>query len=150
MDQPKHDFKQRAAQALGDTRLQKALQNVKRGFVEKRQAAKTKLPEFDRLREDARAIKDHTLSHLDLYLEAFERKVIESGGKVHYAPAAADARDIVLQLCQEAGAKLVTKGKSMVSEEIGLKRISTPPRSRWWRPISASISCSCGASARAI
>jgi L-lactate dehydrogenase complex protein LldF len=120
MDQPKHDFKQRAAQALGDTRLQKALQNVKRGFVEKRQAAKTKLPEFDRLREDARAIKDHTLSHLDLYLEAFERKVIESGGNVHYAPAAADARDIVLQLCQEAGAKLVTKGKSMVSEEIGL------------------------------
>src|SRR5687767_885716 len=120
MEEAKHDFTRRAGRALGDLQLQRALQNVKRGFIEKRRAAKAKLPEFDRLREDARAIKDHTLSHLDLYLEAFERKVTESGGKVHYAPAAADARDIVLQLCREAGAKLVAKGKSMVSEEIGL------------------------------
>jgi len=96
------------------------LLNVKRGFIDKRRAAKAKLPEFDRLRAEARELKDHTLSHLDLYLEAFERKVIESGGQVHYAPDAAEARAIVLQLCQEAGAKLVTKGKSMVSEEIGL------------------------------
>jgi L-lactate dehydrogenase complex protein LldF len=100
--------------------LQRALQNVKRGFVDKRQAARAKLPEFDTLREEARAIKDHTLSHLDLYLETYERKVAESGGQVHYAPTAEDARAIILALCQEAGAKLVTKGKSMVSEEIGL------------------------------
>jgi L-lactate dehydrogenase complex protein LldF len=120
MEQAKHDFKRRVGQALADPQLQRALQNVKHGFVEKRQAAKAKLPEFDRLREEARAIKDHTLAHLDLYLDAFERKVTDSGGQVHYAPAAADARDIVLKLCQEAGAKLVIKGKSMVSEEIGL------------------------------
>ena len=75
-----------AAEALADSSLQKALLNVKRGFVSKRAAAQAKLPEFDTLREEARAIKDHTLSHLDLYLEAYERKVIESGGEVHYAP----------------------------------------------------------------
>src|SRR6185295_13090652 len=120
MANAKHDFKSAAAEALADRSLQKALLNVKRGFVAKRAAAKAKLPEFDTLREEARAIKDHTLSHLDLYLEAYERKVIESGGEVHYAPAAADARAIVLGLCEQAGAKLVTKGKSMVSEEIGL------------------------------
>ena len=120
MENAKHDFRSAAAEALADRSLQKALLNVKRGFVSKRAAAKAKLPEFDTLREEARAIKDHTLSHLDLYLEAYERKVIESGGEVHYAPAAADARAIVLRLCEQAGAKLVTKGKSMVSEEIGL------------------------------
>jgi len=120
MANAKHNFKAGAARALADTALQKALQNVKRGFVVKRGAAKAKLPEFDTLREEARALKDHTLSHLDLYLDAYERKVIESGGQVHYAPTAADARAIILKLCQEAGAKLVTKGKSMVSEEIGL------------------------------
>jgi L-lactate dehydrogenase complex protein LldF len=120
MANARQNFKTNAAHALADTALQKALQNVKRGFVIKREAAKAKLPEFDMLREEARAIKDHTLSHLDLYLEAYERKVTESGGSVHYAANAAGARAIVLQLCQEAGAKLVTKGKSMVSEEIGL------------------------------
>ena len=115
-----HDFRSAAHAALADASLQKALLNVKHGFVAKRAAAKAKLPEFDTLREEARAIKDHALSHLDLYLEAYERKVTESGGTVHYARDAAEARAIVLALCQEARAKLVTKGKSMVTEEIAL------------------------------
>jgi L-lactate dehydrogenase complex protein LldF len=114
------DFKANAAKALADTELQRALLNVKRGFVVKRAEAKARLPEFDTLRDEARAIKLHTLSHLDLYLEYYERKVAESGGHVHFAPTAEDAREIILKLCREAAAKLVTKGKSMVSEEIGL------------------------------
>jgi L-lactate dehydrogenase complex protein LldF len=113
-------FKRSVAKALADTELQRALQNVKSGFIVKSAAAKAKLPEFGTLRAEARAIKDHTLTHLDLYLEAYERKVVESGGQVHFAETAADARDIVLDLCREHGAKLVAKGKSMVSEEIGL------------------------------
>jgi L-lactate dehydrogenase complex protein LldF len=113
-------FKTSAAEALADGELQRALQNVKSGFIVKRAAAVARLPEFDTLRAEARAIKDHTLAHLDLYLEAYERKVAESGGQVHFAPTAADARAIVLRLCREEGAKLVAKGKSMVSEEIGL------------------------------
>ena len=114
------EFKQNASRALEDAKLQRALLNVKRGFIVKRSLARSKLPEFGALRDEARAIKDHTLNHLDLYLEAYERKVAESGGQVHYAPSAADARDIVLKICKEAGARFVTKGKSMVSEEIGL------------------------------
>jgi len=114
------DFKANAAKALANADLQRALLNVKRGFVMKRASAKARLPEFDRLRNEARAIKLHTLSHLDLYLEYYERKVAESGGHVHFAPTAEDAREIILKLCRDAGAKLVTKGKSMVSEEIGL------------------------------
>jgi L-lactate dehydrogenase complex protein LldF len=120
MENSSDTFKTNVAHALADVELQKALQNVKRGFVVKREAAKAKLPEFDKLRDEARAVKDHTLSHLDLYLEAYERKVTESGGVVHFAETAADARAIVLELCRELGAKLVTKGKSMISEEIGL------------------------------
>lgn len=113
-------FKANVAGALADAKLQRALGNVKRGFIVKRALARSKLPEFDTLRDEARAIKDHTLQHLDLYLEAYERKVVESGGQVHFAPTAAEARSLVLGLCRDAGARLVTKGKSMVSEEIGL------------------------------
>ena len=106
--------------ALADAELQRALLNVKRGFVLKRAAARARLPEFDTLREEARAIKDHTLSHLDLYLEAYERKVRESGGAGAFRGHGGGRREMILELCREAGAKLVTKGKSMVSEEIGL------------------------------
>jgi len=114
------NFKKAAVRALNDPALQRALSNVKRGFIAKRESARASLPEFDMLREEARAIRDHTLTHLDLYLETYERKVADSGGRVHYALNATEARDIVLQLCQEANARRVAKGKSMVSEEIGL------------------------------
>ncbi|MBF9234977.1 LutB/LldF family L-lactate oxidation iron-sulfur protein [Microvirga alba] len=111
-------FKRNAARALADTQLQKALGNVKQGFIDKRRKAAEKLPEFEGLRDSARDIKNHTLEHLDLYLEAYEAKVKASGGHVHFARNADDARDIILSICREAGAKTVTKGKSMIAEEI--------------------------------
>ena len=114
------EFKQNASRALGDPALQKALKNVERGFIGKRAKAVGKLPEFEALRDSARDIKDHVLANLDLYLEAYEAKVVEAGGKVHWALTAEDARAIVLDICRKAGARTVTKGKSMIAEEIGL------------------------------
>ncbi len=113
-------FKQNVAAALADRQLQKALGNVRSGFIEKRQKVVDALPEFDALRDSARAIKDHALAHLDLYLEAYEKRVIEAGGHVHWAETAEDARNIILQICRDANARTVTKGKSMVTEEIAL------------------------------
>jgi len=113
------DFKHNVKEALADAQLQKALGRGL-GFVERRRVAAEALPEFDALRDAARDIKDHTLVHLDLYLEAYEASVVSQGGHVHYAVNAVEACDIVLDICQKAGAKTVTKGKSMVSEEMGL------------------------------
>jgi L-lactate dehydrogenase complex protein LldF len=113
-------FKQNAQRALVDATLQQALGLAKSGFQQKRADAAARLPEFDALRDAAKAIKDHTLGHLDRYLEAFERKVAERGGRVHWARDDAEARAVVLRLCREAGARSVTKSKSMIAEEIGL------------------------------
>ena len=106
IDNTPQTFEAKAREALANAPLQRALLNVKRGFVAKRAAARAKLPEFDTLRKEACTIKDHTLAHLDLYLEAYERKVRACGGEVHFAPTAADARAVVLALCRAAGAKL--------------------------------------------
>lgn len=113
-------FKENARSALADQQLQKALQNVKSGFIGKRAKARARLPEFDDLRDAARDIKNHTLANLDFYLERYEEKVQASGGKVHWAVTAEDARAAILQICRDAEAKVVTKGKSMISEEIAL------------------------------
>jgi L-lactate dehydrogenase complex protein LldF len=113
-------FKQNAHRALADPTLQQALGFAKTGFQQKRADAAARLPEFEALRDAAKAIKDHTLGHLDVYLEAFERKVVEQGGKVHWARDDAEARRVVLRLCRDAGARSVTKSKSMIAEEIGL------------------------------
>jgi L-lactate dehydrogenase complex protein LldF len=113
-------FKSNVAKALVDVNLQKAMGHVQGGFIQKRVAAANALPEFEALRDEARDIKNHTLAHIDLYLEAWERKVIAAGGHVHWAETAEDARNIVLEICRSLKAKTVTKGKTMIAEEIGL------------------------------
>src|SRR5712672_3391093 len=107
-------FKQNAHAALGDPGLQKALARSGPSFIARRAAAVANLPEFERLRDIARDIKNHALANLDFYLEVYEAKVLASGGKMHWCADAEEARDAVLAICQAAGAKTVTKGKSMI------------------------------------
>jgi L-lactate dehydrogenase complex protein LldF len=113
-------FKENAKAALADPELQNALKFVEVNFIARRREVADRLPEFDALRDSARDIKDHTLAHLDLYLEAYEAKVAAAGGHVHYAVTADDAKRIVLDLCRRFGARTVTKGKSMIGEEIAI------------------------------
>jgi L-lactate dehydrogenase complex protein LldF len=120
MQPTSQNFKANAARAMRDDDLQGALAKMKAGFRVKRAAAVERLPEFDALRAAGRDIKNHVLEHLDWYLEAFERKVVEQGGKVHWARDAEEARRAVLDICRAAGARTVTKGKTMVGEEIGI------------------------------
>ena len=115
-----HAFPEAAARALGDEVLQAALARLQREFRRDREAMRARLPEFDALCDTARAIKDHTLAHLDFYLEAFEDRVTANGGQVHWCRSAAEARETVAGICRAAGAKTVVKGKSMISEEIAL------------------------------
>ncbi|MBD3618472.1 MAG: iron-sulfur cluster-binding protein [Chromatiales bacterium] len=115
-----HEFRQRAVEALHDETLRSALGRAKDGFVLKRRLAFEALPEYEALRERAVAIKNHSLEHLDYYLERFEQQVLDRGGQVHWAATAEEAQRIVVSICEAAGARSVTKGKSMVGEEVGV------------------------------
>src|SRR5258708_34800139 len=120
MEPTSHLFPANARTGLADPVLQRALGLARTGFPLRRQQAIERLPEFEELRETGRAIKDHTLAHLDFYLELYERNVIAAGGQVHWARTAAEARAAVLEICRSVRAKIGTKGKSMVAEEIAL------------------------------
>ena len=113
-------FKQNAHAALHDANLQTALSDLEGGFVQGRKNAVDRLPEFDQLREAGRRIKHHVLQNLDVYLETFEANVIAHGGRVHWCRSPEDARQKVLELCRSIEAKTVTKGKSMIGEEMDL------------------------------
>jgi L-lactate dehydrogenase complex protein LldF len=120
MQPTSHNFTANAHRALGDPNLQRAMGMMRTGFPQKRAEAIARLPEFDALRDDGIAIKNHVLAHLDFYLETFEKNVEAQGGKVHWCRNAQEARETVLEICRSLGAKTVTKGKSMVGEEIAL------------------------------
>lgn len=106
--------------ALSNRTLQEALGGLDGGLVARRRQAVAAMGDFEGLRESGKTIRDATLSQLDQHLKTFERNATRAGSIVHWASTAAEARAIILDLCTRAGARLVTKGKSMVSEEIGL------------------------------
>jgi L-lactate dehydrogenase complex protein LldF len=114
------EFSRNADRALADADLQSALEKLQRDSRLARPVITGRLPEFEALRDRAVAIKNHTLAHLDHYLEQFETNVTEAGGHVHWCNDDAGARDTILQICRDTGARAVGKGKSMVSEEIHL------------------------------
>ena len=115
-----HAFPNAARVALKNERLQGALKHLKEGFQVKRAQAFSGLADPESLREAARAIRANALSRLDELLVQFEARVNDNGGHVHWARDAAEARAIVTRILEERGARAVTKGKSMVTEEIEL------------------------------
>lgn len=120
MDSQTHAFKENARAAMDDAHLKEALGRLGSGFPLRRLESVNRLPEFEDLRDTARDIKNHTLAHLDLYLEKYEQKVRETGGHVHWCATAEDARAKILEICRSHGAKTVAKSKSMIGEEIAI------------------------------
>jgi L-lactate dehydrogenase complex protein LldF len=113
-------FREAGQAALHDTGLRIALSRLKTHFALGRALAVERYSDWEGLREQGRAIRDYALANLAPLLETFERAVTAHGGHVHWARDAKEAREIVLEILRRQSAKVVTKGKSMVSEEIGL------------------------------
>jgi len=113
-------FDQNARRALRDPVLHGALRHLADNFAERRKVAMGSVDDWEGLREKARAIKQETLLHLDKYLLQFVEKAEKAGVKFHWARDGREACQIVLDLVNERGAKIVVKSKSMATEEIHL------------------------------
>ncbi len=113
-------FKSRSKVALLNEELQDALRKSRGGFVDKRKLAVDDLADFEDLRERAVAIKNQVLTNLDRYLEQYEKSVTDAGGHVHWASTPEQAVEKILDICRRVDARCVTKGKSMIGEEMSL------------------------------
>src|SRR5574344_896174 len=78
------------------------------------------LPEWEELRELSSAIKRHTVTHLDHYLEEFAHHAEANGVIVHWAKDAAEHNAIVYDILQKHSVKKLVKSKSMLTEECHL------------------------------
>jgi len=119
-------FSHRVNKALDDPDLQRALVHALTGLRTRRDTAFESF-DFAKGRADLKQRRRANLEHLPELVEQFKTRLEAVGGKVHFARDAAEARDIIAQICWNAGSArtdkgrmVVTKVKSMAAEEIEL------------------------------
>ena len=90
------------------------------GMRHNRDKAVAGVPQWEELRALASQIKEHTLTHLDQYLEQFETNATKLGTHVHWARDAEEHNTIVYDILSAHGVKSLIKSKSMLQEECAM------------------------------
>ena len=89
-------------------------------FNRGRYEATAVIPNYDTLKDQARAIKEAAIAQLPELLPKLEVSVKRNGGHFFLAKDGEQASHYITQLCCERQVRLVVKGKSMTAEEIHL------------------------------
>ena len=113
-------FPMAAKAAMEDSQLRRNVRHATDVIQAKRARVIDEMSDWQALRETGKQIRQHTMRHLDFYLEQFEANCTRAGGVVHWARDAAEARRIVVSLVKASGSDEVIKIKSMTTEEIQL------------------------------
>jgi L-lactate dehydrogenase complex protein LldF len=130
MSAPIAPFRERYRKAMADSQLGRNLLNFQRAWDTARRAAfehwKTQGalgvpdPSFAGQRARLAQAKSLAVQNRVEYLARFKAAAEAAGATVYESRSAEDAVRYVIELCHRRGAKLVAKGKSMVSEELFL------------------------------
>ena len=126
MTESRRHFSHRVNKALDDPDLQRALIHALTGLRSRRDKAFESF-DFAQGRAELKQRRKANLERLPELVEQFKARLEAVGGKVHFAKDAAEAREIIAQICWNAGSTrtdtgrmVVTKVKSMAAEEIEL------------------------------
>ena len=118
-------FMQVAREELNNARTRGLLKMISSIVDNLRNSAMASFPDPPAALEYGRAIRAESLGRLPELLEQFECAATANGAKIFWARSADEANQLVLNLAKERNIKYVTKGKSMVSEEMGLNDVLT-------------------------
>ena len=122
INSPVEGFNARARRAVADEQLHDSVELFTNKSVAGRNAVLNNLPEAPELRERAYHIKQETMANLDGYLGQMADAVEGRGGNVFFAETGEDVVRYIGDLARRRGAKVITKSKSMATEEIELNR----------------------------
>lgn len=113
-----NNYRFAAARTLRDEpRVRESVDSATRTFNEHRLRAYRGI-DAEKWRDWARDVKSHALTHLDLYLEQAEERLVANGAHVHWATDASDALRILADIVATHEVRTVVKAKSMLTEEL--------------------------------
>ncbi|MDH4247205.1 MAG: LutB/LldF family L-lactate oxidation iron-sulfur protein, partial [Deltaproteobacteria bacterium] len=113
-------FQRESALAVNNTAQRLNLTRAMHTIRQRRQTRFDELQDSAALRGLGGALKQECLSRLPELLVELESNLTRNGVRVHWAETAAEANAQILEIARRNKVRLVVKGKSMVSEEIGL------------------------------
>ena len=117
---PSEGFRARAKDVVENPFLRQSFRGAMDFLINKRIAQFPSAEELETLRTLGEQIRQYNLGKLPSLLVQLEESLTRNGIKVHWAETPDEANAIILGICQAHSAKLMVKGKSMVSEEIEL------------------------------
>jgi L-lactate dehydrogenase complex protein LldF len=117
---PSAGFRARAKEVVENPFLRKSFRGAMDFLIDKRITQFPDKEELESLRTLGEHIRQYNLGKLPEILVQLETRLTENGVQVHWAETPDEANAIILGICQKHAAKLMIKGKSMVSEEIEL------------------------------
>ena len=109
-----------ARKAIKNQVLQRALADLQNRFGRGTAESYLRLPEGPDLRLKAHDVRMQTVENLDVILETLAANIRTNGGQVFFAEDGRAAVNYCLEVAHRNKVRRVVKGKSMVSEEIGL------------------------------
>lgn len=118
-------FKARYESALSDPQLRSNLLHYQRSWRRQRDAAFQTYEDrtgqdFETMRHELAQVKDRVIADMPIYFHQFREAAEGNGAIVYEAQNPEDAGRYIAELARHRGVKVVTKSKSMVSEEISL------------------------------
>jgi L-lactate dehydrogenase complex protein LldF len=118
-------FAERYVDALADENIATGLLSFQRSWRESRDGRIAEVETitgtpFAELRAELAAAKRRVRADWEAHVAEFARTAGRAGANVVRVADAAEANAYVAELCRRRGVEVVVKGKSMVSEEIGL------------------------------
>jgi iron-sulfur cluster protein len=100
-----------------------AVRRNTQSFNNNRYTATQALPDYQELKDRARAIKQQSIARSPELIAQLEQSVRRNGGHFFFASNGEEASDYIRKVCQQHSVRTVVKGKSMTSEEIRLNRV---------------------------
>jgi len=123
MDIKTEQFVRVAEKELQNERTRLFLSLLPHGISQRRQVAMSTFSDPAAAMAYSAAIRGESVDNLADLLEEFESNATANGATVIWARDAHEANDFVLKKALEKGIAFVTKGKSMVTEELGLNQV---------------------------
>lgn len=113
-------FFNRVDKGINNDFMRQAMVSAQERLKDRKLTSQEELGNWEEWRNLAEEIRQHTLEHLDYYLEQLAENVAKKGGHVFFAQTGEEANQYIAEVVQKKNAQKIIKSKSMVSEEISM------------------------------